>query len=87
MSPRVNYCPVKNSIPFGQVGAEIPVDSEDADSENKHIVGTALLCVFERGCTIRPLEIIPFILTLNDFIGLNDCGVLQGLHWRLFTCW
>jgi hypothetical protein len=32
-----------------QVGAEIPVDSDDADTENKDENGSTLLCVFERG--------------------------------------
>ena len=32
-----------------QVGAELPVDSDDADFENKHENGSTLLCVFERG--------------------------------------
>jgi hypothetical protein len=34
---------------FRQVGAEIPVDSDDADAENKDENGSTLLCVFERG--------------------------------------
>jgi hypothetical protein len=32
-----------------QVGAELPVDSDDADIENKDDNGSTLLCVFERG--------------------------------------
>ena len=32
-----------------QVGAELPVDSDDADIENKEDNGSTLLCVFERG--------------------------------------
>jgi hypothetical protein len=32
-----------------QVGAEIPVDSDDADTENKDDNGSTLLCVFEKG--------------------------------------
>ena len=36
-------------IYFQQVGAELPVDSDDADSENKQENGSTLLFVFERG--------------------------------------
>jgi hypothetical protein len=32
-----------------QVGAELPLDSDDADEENKREHGKTLLCVFERG--------------------------------------
>ena len=32
-----------------QVGAELPLDSDDADEENKRENGKTLLCVFERG--------------------------------------
>ena len=37
---------------FKQVGAEIPVDSEEGDEENKYD-GKTLLYVFERGYGIR----------------------------------
>jgi hypothetical protein len=33
-----------------QVGAEIPMDSREADEENKQAGGKTLLYVFERGC-------------------------------------
>jgi hypothetical protein len=33
-----------------QIGAELPVDSADADEENKAVDGKTLLYVFERGC-------------------------------------
>jgi hypothetical protein len=33
----------------GQIGAELPVDSVDADEENKAENGKTLLYVFERG--------------------------------------
>ena len=44
-----------------QVGAEIPVDSDDADTENKDENGSTLLCVFERG-----YEVV--ILTANKIL-------------------
>ncbi len=34
---------------FVQVGAEIPMDSSEADEENKHADGKTLLFVLERG--------------------------------------
>jgi hypothetical protein len=34
---------------FQQVGAELPVDSDDADIESKDKNGSTLLYVFERG--------------------------------------
>jgi len=39
-------------ITSGQVGAEIPIDSDDADEENKSKTGKTLLYVFERGDSI-----------------------------------
>ncbi len=33
-----------------QVGAEIPMDSSEADEENKQAGGKTLLYVLERGC-------------------------------------
>ncbi len=38
-----------------QVGAEIPMDSREADEENKQAGGKTLLYVFERGCEDVPL--------------------------------
>jgi hypothetical protein len=34
---------------YHQVGAELPVDSDDADAENQNDNGNTLLFVFERG--------------------------------------
>jgi hypothetical protein len=41
---------LKVLVVFDQVGAELPVDSEDAEIENKTDGGSTLLYVFERGC-------------------------------------
>ena len=38
--------------PF-QVGAEIPMDSEEADEENQNQDGKTLLSIFKRGCVHR----------------------------------
>ena len=35
-----------------QVGAEIPIDSDDADEANLNDNGRTLLYVFSRGCSI-----------------------------------
>jgi hypothetical protein len=37
-------------IKAGQVGVELPMDSEEADSENSKQDGRTLLYVFGRGC-------------------------------------
>jgi hypothetical protein len=44
----------KNSsgLPLHQVGAEIPIDSDDADEANLNDNGRTLLYVFSRGCSI-----------------------------------
>ena len=39
-----------------QVGAELPVDSDDAENENKSDSGSTLLCVFERGCVTSSIQ-------------------------------
>jgi hypothetical protein len=52
-------------FPSYQVGAEIPVDSDDADTENKDANGSTLLCVFERGyCLKALLSFFPFLTRL-----------------------
>jgi hypothetical protein len=43
--------------PWCQVGVEIPMDSDEADAENKSEGGKTLLYVFERGCAC-PHDII-----------------------------
>ncbi len=45
-SMRIEHCRVTS---LRQIGAEISVDSDDADTENKDDNGSTLLCVFERG--------------------------------------
>jgi hypothetical protein len=36
-------------VSFAQVGAELPIDSDDANEENKSDNGRTLLYVFEKG--------------------------------------
>jgi hypothetical protein len=45
-----------------QVGAELPVDSEDAAAENQSENGNTLLFVFERGCDRRYILIVSALL-------------------------
>ena len=52
----ISYAPIhclaklkSNNLRFTQVGAELPMDSDDADEENKSENGKTLLYVFERG--------------------------------------
>jgi hypothetical protein len=44
-----------------QVGVELPMDSDDADEENKKDDGKTLLYVFGRGCECpSPVSLISF---------------------------
>ena len=45
-----------------QIGGELPVDSDDAEKENKNDNGSTLLCVFERGYFSSYCHIFPRIL-------------------------
>ena len=50
-----------------QVGAEIPIDSDDADEANLNDNGRTLLYVFNRGCIILSTQFcshVPHSLTL-----------------------
>ena len=38
-----------------QVGAEIPMDSDEADEEHKREDGSTLLSIFKRGCAALPV--------------------------------
>ena len=54
--------------PFTQVGVELPMDSDEADEENKADNGKTLLYVFGRGCESRhlfPLALLHFASSLQ----------------------
>jgi hypothetical protein len=53
-----------------QVGAEIPVDSDDADTENKDDNGSTLLCVFERGCCLRSMSTAVLLFSLLSWLSI-----------------
>ncbi len=47
-----------SDVHYFQVGAELPVDSDDAEKENKNDDGHTLLCVFERGCIPKTYALV-----------------------------
>ncbi len=82
-----------------QVGAELPVDSDDADNETKTSGGSTLLSVFERGCDLFfcnwPARSSALIFLLFCCALIYSYAVplicwsllLQGLYWRLYYNW
>jgi hypothetical protein len=60
-----------------QVGAELPVDSDDAESENKSENGSTLLFVFERGCVKKTQNYIRPYTSVCGYVALmcyyRDC--------------
>jgi len=68
-------------ITAGQVGAEIPMDSEDADNANKNDDGRTLLYVFERGDSIGDSAISGDLRWAGsygvnvDFVARSHCAV------------
>ncbi len=69
---------------FLQIGAELPVDSDDAERENKNDNGSTLLCVFERGCTPSRSPTCSCNIQCSD--SLADFN-LQRLHRRQYLGW
>ena len=57
---------------FAQVGAEIPMDSDEADQENKLKDGKTLLYVFERGF------MHPFVCNLSQNIYIYIYYILNS---------
>ncbi len=62
-------------VTSGQVGVELPMDSEEADEENRREDGKTLLYVFSRGCDRATACILTLWLCLIRMWLVVDCRV------------
>jgi hypothetical protein len=65
-------------ITSGHVGVELPMDSDEADEENRSAEGKTLLYVFSRGSATNTF-LQPKLFALHLIMG-------QGLHWGERYC-
>ncbi len=68
-----------------QVGAEIPMDSEDADEANRNDNDKTLLCVFERGwCLKNPFDETEIHDKQSDGLWIFEFEDLVSQNWHSF---
>ena len=79
------------SVFIVQVGAEIPIDSEDADDANRNDNGRTLLYVFERGY-VFPKPLIEQSIVLDHSITIINvmyriCILIEIFYVQVLCSW
>jgi hypothetical protein len=73
-------------ITSGHVGVELPMDSDEADEENRAPSGKTLLYVFSRGSAPPPPLIAPPTLPIAKPFCCNSLELRQGLYRGQLHC-